>query len=277
MVKINNTEYTLMKAYIKEQCGIFLEEGKEYLIESRLTDLVIEQGCVSFNQLHDMARSDTTGKLKDRIVDSMTTNETLWFRDDTTWNYLREVAVPRLIEKARQGRRVRIWSAAASTGQEAYSLKILIHEAAEKLGQPSLSNKIDILGTDISASALFLAISGRYGQMAINRGLSATQIDKYFNQKGSVWEISPELKKGVSFKQFNLLNDFYALGSFDLVLCRYVLIYFDEEFKRSLYAKIAEVMNPGAVLLIGATESLRGLTDRFKISYYKTAVFNEKL
>jgi chemotaxis protein methyltransferase CheR len=185
--------------------------------------------------------------------------------------------VPRLIEKARQGRRVRIWSAAASTGQEAYSLKILIHEAAEKLGQPSLSNKIDILGTDISASALFLAISGRYGQMAINRGLSATQIDKYFNQKGSVWEISPELKKGVSFKQFNLLNDFYALGSFDLVLCRYVLIYFDEEFKRSLYAKIAEVMNPGAVLLIGATESLRGLTDRFKISYYKTAVFNEKL
>lgn len=276
MLKINSSEYSLMQKYIEEHCGIRLEKGKEYLIESRLTDLVVENGCSSFKEFYEKAMSGNSGKLKERIVDAMTTNETLFFRDKSTWQYLREVGVPSLLDRAEKGRKARVWSAAASTGQEAYSLLMLLNEAANERKKPHLLDNIEILGTDISTSALFLAIAGRYDSMAMSRGTTPKIKERYFTKTGNVWEFDRELKKRVTFKQFNLQNSFVSLGTFDLILCRYVAIYFSEAFKRQLFSKMFRALNSGGVLLLGATESLRGFSDEFRISAYKDAVINEK-
>jgi chemotaxis protein methyltransferase CheR len=277
MISISEPEYLLLKQFIEDQCGIHLEEGKEYLIETRLSDLVKETGASSFQEFHLKARTDPTGKLRDRIVDAMTTNETMWFRDESAWTYLREAAVPALLEKAAAGKKVRIWSAAASTGQESYSLLMLLDEAARLKGKPDLLNSIEILGTDISSSALFLAISARYDSFSMNRGIPPDKKSRYFKQGDSgVWVFDQELKKRVSFKKFNLQNAFTSLGMFDLILCRYVSIYFSEAFKKDLFAKIAGVLPLGGVLLLGATESIRGFSDAFEITYHKSAVVNVK-
>lgn len=277
MLKVNQLEYALMQKYIEEQCGIRLEKGKEYLIESRLTDLVIENGCKSFKEFHSKAQSDSSGKLRDRIVDAMTTNETLFFRDNSAWEYIKEVAVPMLLDKAEKGEKARIWSAAASTGQEAYSLLMLLHDMVKTRGKPDLLDKIEIIGTDISTSALFLAISARYDSMSVARGTPQDKKKNYFTQNGNVWEFDQVLKKRVTFKQFNLQNNFRSLGVFDLILCRYVAIYFSNLFKRELFSKMSRALKPGCVLMLGATESLRGLSKDFKIMYHKDAVINEKL
>ena len=275
-MKINPSEYSLMRKYIEDHCGIRLEKGKEYLIESRLTDLVVETGCSSFKEFHEKAGSENSGKLRDRIVDAMTTNETLFFRDRSTWQYLREVGVPGLLDKAEKGKKVRVWSAAASTGQEAYSLLMLLNDGASQRKKPHLLDRIEILGTDISTSALFLAIAARYDSMAMSRGTTTDIKERYFTKTGNVWEFDRELKKRVTFKQFNLQNSFVSLGTFDLILCRYVAIYFSDVFKRELLSKMFRALNRGGVLLLGATESLRGFSDEFRISYYKDAVINEK-
>ncbi len=276
MLKITEPEYVLMKSFIQEHCGIYLETGKEYLIESRLSDLAVENGCDSFQEFHLKARSDYTGKLKDRIIDAMTTNETLWFRDETAWMYIREVAVPEMVDKAEKQGSARIWSAAASTGQEAYSLLMLLDEEVKKRNKPHLLEKIEIFGTDISSSALFLAMSARYDSIAVSRGLPEDKKRKYFTQQGNIWMFDQELKKRVSFKKFNLQNSFMPLGVFDLVLCRYFSIYFSDTFKRELFAKIADVMNPGSALILGATESLRDYTNSFEVNYHKNAIINIK-
>lgn len=276
IVKVTPAEYSLMREYIETNCGIRLEKNKEYLIESRLTDLVIETGCKTFREFHAKAKSDKTGKIKDRIVDAMTTNETLFFRDKSAWQYLKEMAVPRILDKAEKGGRARVWSAAASTGQEAYSFLMLLNEGARARGNPNLINKVEILGTDISPSALFLAIAGRYDAMAMKRGTTNNIRNRYFKQSGNVWEFDPVLKKRVTFKTFNLQNSFASLGVFDQILCRYVFIYFSSTFKKELLTKMYRALVPGGVFLMGATESIRGFSDEFKVSHYKGAVINVK-
>ncbi|MBF0224389.1 MAG: protein-glutamate O-methyltransferase CheR [Desulfobacterales bacterium] len=276
MVKITEPEYILMKKYIEEHCGIFLEDGKEYLIESRLSDLLIETGSNSFQELHFKARTDYTNKLRDRIIDAMTTNETLWFRDESLWSYLREVAIPSIIDKALKTGRARIWSAASSTGQEPYSILMLIDEVAKTKGMLSILDKIEIIATDISSSALFLAMAAKYDSMTINRGLPLDKKLKYFTQQKNVWVFDQELKKKVKFKKFNLQESFISLGTFDLILLRYVTIYFSSDFKKILYEKIANALVPKGTLILGATESLRGFTDKFEITYHKNALVNIK-
>ena len=258
VLKVKPPEYARMQQFIDEQCGIILGTGKEYLIESRLGDLAVENGSHSFADFLSKAQSDSSGRLKDQIVDAMTTNETLWFRDRSVWEYIEEIAIPQLINKVENGGKVRVWSAAASTGQEPYSLLMLLHEAVKSMGKTDLMNRIEILGTDISSTALVTAQSGRYGGMAINRGMSDDKKRNYFTQKGNEWEFDQQLKKSVTFKRFNLQNSFTSLGTFDLILCRYVAIYFSIPFKRELFSKIAKVLKPGCALLLGATESLRG-------------------
>ncbi len=178
MISITENENNLMKKLIKDQCGISLQPGKEYLIETRLSNLVIENGCSSFLEFYSKAKNDSSGKIRDRVVDSMTTNETLWFRDESIWTYIREKAIPDLLRKAASGQKVRVWSGAASTGQEAYSLLILLDEQARLRGNPGLLDNIEIIGTDISSSALFLAISGRYDMITMSRGMPVSQKEK---------------------------------------------------------------------------------------------------
>ena len=267
-MKLSGNEFELLKGFIEKHCGIHLDPGKEYLIETRLTDIAIENECKSFFEFYQKAQADTTSKLRNRIVDAMTTNETYFFRDDNLWNYMREVAVPELLRKAATGP-VRVWSAAASTGQEAYSIAMLFDELARAQGTPSLSRNLEIVGTDISSAALFLAISGRYDMLAIRRGLSDDRRKRYFSESGSVWVLSDEIKSRAKFRRFNLMDSLAPLGNFDLVLCRYVAIYFQEDFKKDLFKRIAGALNPGCPLLLGATETLRGLSDEFDPVVYK--------
>ncbi len=274
MFKITEPEYKLMRQYIEDQCGIYLEEGKEYLIESRLMDLVIENGCTSFHEFFTKARSDHSAGLKNQIIDAMTTNETSWFRDDSSWKYLQEVAVPEILGRASSEGKTRIWSAAASTGQEAYSLLMLIDEAVNERGISSYWDRVDIIATDISFSALILASSAKYNEIAMSRSLPEDKKERYFIKQGNIWHFDCELKQRVWFKQFNLQNDFSPLGIFDLILCRYVIIYFSDTFKKELFKKIAGALVPGGILLLGSSESVRGFSDDFEITYYDNAVIN---
>jgi len=268
-MKLQGNEFELMKNLVQKSCGIHLEPGKEYLIETRLTDLVLEKGCASFGEFHRLALSDATGKLRDRIVDAMTTNETYFFRDDNLWTYMREVAAPELLRRVAATGSARVWSAAASTGQEAYSLAMLLDEQARAMGQPQLAKGVEIVGTDISSAALFLAISGRYDSLAIRRGLSDDRRKRYFREDGNVWVLDEEIRKRARFRRFNLMDGLASLGTFDLVLCRYVAIYFQEEVKRDLFARVAGVLKPGSHLLLGATESLRGMSDAYESQVHK--------
>ncbi len=276
MLKLNEPEYILMKKYIEDQCAIHLKENKEYLIESRLADLLAETGSKSFQEFHFLARTDTSGKLRDQIIDAMTTNETSWFRDKSAWEYIQEITVPALLEKAQRFGNASVWSAAVSTGQEIYSLLMLLDEEAKNRGTPSLLDNIDLMASDVSTSALMSAASARYDVLAMNRGLPDDKREKYFTQDGQFWLFDQQLKSRVRFKKFNLKDSFSFFTPFDLILCRYVSIYFSDKFKQELFAKIATLLKPGGVLILGATESLREFSSEFEISYYKSAVINTK-
>jgi len=277
MINVSEPEYILLKQFIENHCGIVLENGKEYLIETRLSELAKEVGAVSFQDFHLKAKSDKSGHLRERIIDAMTTNETSWFRDKSAWEYLKMVAVPALIDRMIKGEMVRIWSAAASTGQEAYSLAMLFYEILQYRGKLNYLHRLEILGTDISSSALTTARLGRFDTIAIQRGLPKDKQSRFFKKSDNHWEIIPEIKKLVSFKEFNLQNSFMSLGLFDMILCRYASIYFSEQFKTDLFSKFARALkHKGDVLLLGATESLRGISNSFDIEYYQNAMINLK-
>jgi len=277
MINVSEPEYLLLKQFIETHCGIVLEKGKEYLIETRLSELAKEVGADSFQDFHLKAKKDKSGHLRERIIDAMTTNETSWFRDNSAWEFLKKKAVPELINRMAKGDKIRVWSAASSTGQEAYSLAMLFYEILQYRNMLEYLNHFEILGTDISSSAITTARSGRYDSIAIQRGLPGEKQSRFFKVDGNHWEIIPEIKKLVSFKEFNLQDSFMNLGQFDMILCRYVSIYFSEQFKKELFAKFARALKrPNDVLLLGATESLRGFSDSFNIEYYQNAMINLK-
>jgi chemotaxis protein methyltransferase CheR len=277
MINVSEPEYLLLKQFIETHCGIVLEKGKEYLIETRLSELAKEVGADSFQAFHLKAKKDKSGHLRERIIDAMTTNETSWFRDSSAWEFLKKKAVPQLIDRMAAGEKVRVWSAASSTGQEAYSLAMLFYDILQYRGMLQNLNRFEIIGTDISSSAITTARSGRYDSIAIQRGLPKDKQNRFFKMYTNQWEIIPEIKKLVSFKEFNLQDSFINLGHFDLILCRYVSIYFSEQFKRELFDKFARALKrPKDILLLGATESLRGFSDSFDIEYYQNAMINLK-
>ncbi len=276
MLRVTQEEYKVLIKYIEEHCGIHLQEGKEYLIESRLSDLVVESGQKSFQAFYHTVRNDRSGRLKERIIDAMTTNETSWFRDGNSWKYVKEVFIPRIFEKASQQKKVRIWSAAAATGQEAYSLLMLLHEEAENRKNPSILEKIEILATDISSSALFQAISARYGNVSMGRGLPEDKKMKYFKQDGNMWVFNQELKKRVQFKRFNLQDNFILLGSFDLIFCRYVMIYFSDNFRSEIVNKIAGSLINGGILLVEGSMLVQDYSNAFQTISHENSFVNIK-
>ncbi|PID27947.1 MAG: chemotaxis protein CheR [Candidatus Cloacimonadota bacterium] len=273
-IAINHEEFVLLREYIQRECGIVVGDEKVYLIESRLARLVVETKCKSFKEFYIKAKSDITKKLRNKIVDAMTTNETLWFRDQKPWQILEDVIIPKFIAdlKAKRKTRINIWSAACSTGQEPYSLVFLILDALRK--EPSVKpEQFRILATDISPSALYMAISGRYNSIAMARGMIPKYKMKYFKDDGAVSQISDEVKKRVIFKQFNLQHDFGKLPDCDLIFCRNVAIYFSADFKKQLFRKIYDKLNSDGFFFIGATESLIGYSADFDQYEYKRGVY----
>ncbi|OSM06281.1 CheR family methyltransferase [Magnetofaba australis] len=265
---ITPEEFKNISQYIHDHSGITIGPGKEYLVENRLTVLLVQNGCETFAELHKKLLADT-GALRSKVIDAMTTNETLWFRDASFFNALSDYVIPDLLRKAKTRPKIRIWSAASSTGQEAYSVAMLINEGRLKMGAsaPPL-DKFSIVGTDISPSSVFIAKAGRYSQLAISRGMKKEFLERYFVKNGMAYEVSQEIRSLVEFKLFNLKDSYAPLGTFDLVLCRNVLIYFTDELKGEIYGKINRALQKDGLLAIGASESPRGYTKAFEQVMY---------
>jgi len=261
---ITNVEFKLLRDFIEQHCGICLGEEKAYLIETRLAGLMVENGCPDFGSFYRLAKSDTSPSLKEKIIDAMTTNETLWFRDTHPFTILQERLLPPLAQEIMEGRRfrIRIWSAACSTGQEPYSIGMVIHEFCRT--HPGIRpSHFEIIASDISPSALYLAKAGRFDENALRRGLPDDLRSRYFRQEGNVGIINAEVKELVTFRKFNLQDSLDVLGHFDIVFCRYVAIYFADDFKKHIYSGIARLLAPSGHLFVSAVESLRGINDEF--------------
>lgn len=246
---------------VKKYSGITLKEEKTYLLESRLRELSRALGFRSIDELYENAKKRLTPSLRDDIIEAMTTNETYFFRDQHPFEALRKYVIPELKKLRQKERELRFWSAAASTGQEAYSIAMLLHEHFPEL----LSWRIQILASDISQEALKKAQTGTYSQIEVNRGLPVTLLVKYFKQNGSKWMINEKLKRLVTFRKVNLVEPLpLTLGKFDIVFCRYVLIYFSSEIKAKVLQNISRVMKPKGYLFLGATETPSEIPKGFK-------------
>lgn len=250
-------QFNFFAELVRDSSGIALKPGKEYLIESRLNELSRVIGLRSIDDLYRKAKFSMTPKLKDQIIEAMTTNETYFFRDLHPFQALEKEIIPKL---GTSGKKIRFWSAACSTGQEPYSIAIILAEKFPHLA----AGKAEILATDISQQAIQKGMSGRFTQVEVNRGLPVTLLVKYFKQQGAFWIINEKLRRLVRFKKMNLLNPFVGMGTFDVIFCRYVLIYFDQGTKKQILEKLVSVLNPGGYLFLGATESAIGLPSSMK-------------
>lgn len=271
-VQLSKDEFTLMRDLIFKLSGISIQADRGYLIESRLAGLVREMGCSSFEALHNKAASDS--QLQQRIVDCITINETYWFRDRHPFALLREKLLPAYAKECREGKRenVRIWSAACSTGQEPYSIAMLVLEVLRQ--HPTLTNKRwEVLATDISLANLRQAEGGRYERIAIKRGLPQEYLDRHFKEDGRCWVLSDEVKSVVAFKQLNLMEKSYPFGRFDLIFCRNVAIYFSAEVKGALLNRLGASLRPEGILILGSCESIMGYSDRFEVARDDGATF----
>lgn len=249
--------YAFLQEYIHRESGIALGQDKLYLLKSRLLPIMEGEHLGSLDELCQRLRSAPTAALRRRVVEAMTTHETLFFRDPAVYDALRTSIIPAMVSVRKATRSLRIWSAACSSGQEPYSLAMLLLEAG-------LADwNIDILGTDLSTQILERAAAGSYLQIEVNRGLPAAMLVKYFQRSGLGWLVKSEVRKFVRFTQFDLRHDMRFLGTFDLVLCRNVLIYFDVETRKKILSGIRGVLLPGGYFLMGSSETTFNLDDNF--------------
>jgi chemotaxis protein methyltransferase CheR len=251
-------DYDFLRAVLKERSGLVLGDGKQYLVESRLVPIARKAGFAGVGELMRMLRNPREPLIAD-VVEAMTTNESFFFRDKVPFEQFRNTMVPALLA-ARPNRRIRIWCAAASSGQEPYSLAMCLAEMREKIRGWS----IEILATDISTEVVEKATAGVYSQFEVQRGLPIHLLIKYFTQVGDRWRISPEIAAMVQFRPLNLLKEFSHLGYFDVVFCRNVLIYFDQQTKAKVLQKIARISRADGYLVLGTAETVVGLSDAFR-------------
>ncbi len=254
---ITPQDYETLRKILQENSGHALSPGKEYLIERRLGPVA---QSLSFPDIPSMVRHLRTSpdrRTVTLVCEAMTTNESLFFRDQKPFDLLRERIIPELIERRRNQRRLRIWSAASSTGQEAYSIAMVLADHFPQLE----SWDVKILGTDYSRSVVERARSGAFNHFEVQRGLPVMMLMKYFTQVEDGWQVNDRLKRGIEFREGNLLESFRHLGPFDLVFCRNVLIYFDAETKADVLRRTAEVLQPDGYLFLGSSETVFGLCD----------------
>jgi chemotaxis protein methyltransferase CheR len=253
-------DFDLLCRLLKERSGLMLSSDKAYLLESRLLPVVRRRNMKSLDELVATLRSRPEEELVRDVVEAMTTNESSFFRDLKPFDQFREFILPELM-KVRTGRRtLRIWSAACSSGQEPYSLAILLSEHKDKLA----GWQIEIVATDLSTEILEKAQAGVYTQFEVQRGLPIQLLVKYFRQEGERWRIDPAIAAMVRFRYLNLLEDFTHLGQFDVVFLRNVLIYFDLPTKTVVLDRIARVLQPDGYLYLGGAETIIGITDKFQ-------------
>lgn len=260
---ITPQEYDAFKKFLQDASGILLGDNKQYLVKSRLRRLLEDNALDSLGDLLKRLQRPGSAQLKEAVVDAMTTNETLWFRDSHPFRILSEKLLPELAART-TSQPLRIWSAACSTGQEPYSLAMAIEEY--KRFQPGrLKSDVRIVATDISRPVLDTAKRGEYEMLALGRGLSPERQRHFFTALTTGgWKVKPQLQRMVEFRELNLL-DRYALGRFDLIFCRNVLIYFSADHKRDILTRMHASLNPGGYLILGASESLNGLSHLYEM------------
>ena len=251
--------FTTLAGLLKSRSGLVITQDKLYLLETRLATLIKREKLTDLNGLAERLRRPGTDALAREVVEAMTTNESFFFRDDKPFQHFRTQALPRLIAARPAGSTVRIWSAASSSGQEAYSLAMIVAEASQLVA----GRKVEIIGTDIARDQLARAREGIYSQFEVQRGLPVQMLMKYFKKDDTSWRIADAIRAMAQFREFNLLSDLRSLGRFDIVFCRNVLIYFDQPTKTAVLEAIAGQMPPDGLLYLGGAETVLGITPRF--------------
>jgi chemotaxis protein methyltransferase CheR len=255
---LSQAEFTYVSTMVRREASIVLAPGKEYLVEARLIPVARAVGAASVNEfLAELQRRPNPANQR-RIIDALTTNETSWFRDREPFNALTDVVLPDLIKSRASSRKVRLWSAASSSGQEAYSLAILMQESLPA------GWSYDIMGTDISTEMVKRAEAAEYSQVEVNRGLPASQLVQYFERAGAHWRITAPLRRNVSFRLMNLTAPLPAMQPFDVIFLRNVLIYFDVATKRTVLQNVARLLRPDGLLFLGAAETTIGIDDSYE-------------
>lgn len=259
---LDNLEFEQFRVFLEKTSGIQLGDNKQYLVVSRLNKLMEQQGIKTLGEL--TSRIQSRNALRDQVVDAMTTNETLWFRDTYPFEVLKQRVLPELL-KASPNQRLRIWSAACSSGQEPYSLAMSLDEF-ERSNPGQMKGGAQIVATDLSATMLNACRNAEYDSLAIGRGLSNERLQRYFDAKeGGRWAVKPALKSRIEFRPLNLLDSYAALGKFDIVFCRNVLIYFSPEVKKDILRRMHATLKPGGYLFLGASEALNGLPELYQM------------
>lgn len=254
------SDFDLYKDLLKEKSGLTLTPDKSYLLDSRLTPVAKKHGFATLENLTMALRGVPKNELVKDVVEAMTTNETSFFRDSKPFDQFRDIVLPHLLKTRAAGRRIRIWCAAASTGQEPYSLAMLLKEQGSKIN----GWNIEIVATDIDTAVLETAKKAEYSQFEVQRGLPIQMLMKYFEQKGDRWALKNDIKSMVQYKYFNLLEPMSSLGRFDLIFCRNVLIYFDRETKAKVLGNMAQLLPDDGFVFLGGAETVLGITEAFK-------------
>lgn len=262
-LQVSTEEYNQFRAFLEQACGILLGENKQYLVASRLNKIMAQHNMDSLSQLIEKLSKGYDRALRDVVVDAMTTNETLWFRDAHPFELFKNKILPDRLAVNKGG--VRVWSAACSSGQEPYSLSMVFDEflsAKPSLGRPNL----EVVATDLSQSMLAQCRLAEYDSLSLGRGLSNERLQRFFEPaEGTAWRVKSAFRQKVRFQALNLKDSYSSLGKFDAVFCRNVLIYFSAELKKDILTRIHGTLKPGGYLVLGASEGLTGLSDYYEM------------
>ena len=263
---VDQLEFDQFRHFLEEACGISLGDNKQYLVINRMRRLMDEHKITSFAELVRYLKTGMNRKLKEQVIDAMTTNETFWFRDIYPYEHLKDTLFPQLMNgNKKMFGPVRIWSAACSSGQEPYSISMMVEEYRQK-SMGALARPVQIVATDLSATILDQARKGEYDKMSVMRGLSGERLEKYFDKMdGESWRIKSNLRERIDFRSLNLMDSYAGLGKFDIVFCRNVLIYFNADLKRQILQKIHASLRPQGILYLGSSEGLAGAADLFEM------------
>jgi len=255
-------DYEDFRTFLQDVCGIVLGPGKENLVNRRLAGVMRMHGISSLGEMMNHLRTGRNQRMQTCIIDAMTTNETFWFRDTAHFRLLGDRILPSLAESGQE--RTRVWSAGCSFGQEPYNISMVVEDYQAAV-PTNTRTKVEIIATDISTRVLAGAKKGIYGSNEVSQGLDPDQRERYFTSRGDQWEVRPEIKRRVSFRELNLTGGYELLGRFDVIFCRNVLIYFSNSQKQDILDRMARILNPGGYLFIGSSESLSSHSDRFEM------------
>lgn len=268
---LSQNEFIEFRSFLKEAAGIDLADNKQYLVTTRIRRILVDNKLASLNELTAKIKQPAGRNLRQQVIDAMTTNETFWFRDIYPFEYLKNTIFPELKNKKAAGA-TRIWSAACSSGQEPYSISICADEYI-KSAFGAASFPLEIQATDLSTAILEKAKAGVYDRLSIGRGMSDQRLKQHFeSQADGSWALKANIKQRVKFRSLNLQDSYLMLGKFDIVFCRNVLIYFSADLKQDILRRIRGVMNPGAYLFLGSSESLGGASAYFDMVHCKPGV-----